>query len=637
MAYVKTVYVNDNPPAINASNLNKMEQGIYDNDKANSELKSDLIDRYVPKDNAIEGYYINSTNGTISANVNFDYIEFYVIEGDTLEYFANHTDSNIGMAFYDMNGTYISGVGSSSEVILATVPQNAYMAKAAYRHGSSSVAYVKTVKNINAVSEKLYSMCYDINKTVNRHVPKDNVVEGYYINSTNGGISANASFDYIEFYVIEGDTLEYFANRADSNIGMAFYDMNGSYISGVESSAVVVLASVPQNAYIARASYRHGNSSVAYVKTVKNINTVSNKLHSMCHDINKTVNCYVPKTNAVDGYAVNSNDGTVSALANFSYIEFNVLANSSVAYSAGRVDSNVGMAFYDMNGTYISGAQTSVTEQIIAVPSNAVIARACYRTAFSDNAYVKILTNMQPVIDKLSNIDNSIIATKRYSGMSMFDSIQFLGDSYTQGGMKSSDLQRWIRAKKPFPEVISAELGVNITNYGVGGASVRSYQTTTLPTVLQATAPDLYFLCFGINDAGNGDTIGTVSDIHDDDYTQNPDTFYGNYGRIISQLMAHAPLARFVIFGQWHWNSSGIYYMDYTEAAKGVAEHFNIPFVNPFDDSFFNTTLYRGTMVSGHPTQVTYTGMAHAIMRLMEQCLANNSLYYRYAGLESLS
>lgn len=30
MAYTPTVYVNDNPPALNASNLNKMEQGIYD-------------------------------------------------------------------------------------------------------------------------------------------------------------------------------------------------------------------------------------------------------------------------------------------------------------------------------------------------------------------------------------------------------------------------------------------------------------------------------------------------------------------------------------------------------------------------------------------------------------------------------
>ena len=31
MAYSKTVWVNDNAPALNATNLNKIEQGIYDN------------------------------------------------------------------------------------------------------------------------------------------------------------------------------------------------------------------------------------------------------------------------------------------------------------------------------------------------------------------------------------------------------------------------------------------------------------------------------------------------------------------------------------------------------------------------------------------------------------------------------
>lgn len=32
MAYIMTEWVNDTAPAINADNLNKMEQGIFDND-----------------------------------------------------------------------------------------------------------------------------------------------------------------------------------------------------------------------------------------------------------------------------------------------------------------------------------------------------------------------------------------------------------------------------------------------------------------------------------------------------------------------------------------------------------------------------------------------------------------------------
>lgn len=37
MAYIKTVWVDDSVPAINASNLNKIEQGIYEIDNRTSE------------------------------------------------------------------------------------------------------------------------------------------------------------------------------------------------------------------------------------------------------------------------------------------------------------------------------------------------------------------------------------------------------------------------------------------------------------------------------------------------------------------------------------------------------------------------------------------------------------------------
>lgn len=40
MAYTKTNWVNDGVPAINASNLNKIEQGIYENSQNISELNN---------------------------------------------------------------------------------------------------------------------------------------------------------------------------------------------------------------------------------------------------------------------------------------------------------------------------------------------------------------------------------------------------------------------------------------------------------------------------------------------------------------------------------------------------------------------------------------------------------------------
>ena len=43
MAYSKTVWVNDNAPALNATNLNKIENGIYDNAENVDDLLEGLI------------------------------------------------------------------------------------------------------------------------------------------------------------------------------------------------------------------------------------------------------------------------------------------------------------------------------------------------------------------------------------------------------------------------------------------------------------------------------------------------------------------------------------------------------------------------------------------------------------------
>ena len=44
MAYSKTVWVNDNAPALNATNLNKIENGIYNNAENVDDLLDGLID-----------------------------------------------------------------------------------------------------------------------------------------------------------------------------------------------------------------------------------------------------------------------------------------------------------------------------------------------------------------------------------------------------------------------------------------------------------------------------------------------------------------------------------------------------------------------------------------------------------------
>lgn len=63
MAYTKTVWVNDTSPAINETNLNKIEQGIYDNDTA----IGDITDLDTTATNLVEA--INEVNTNLSSDI----------------------------------------------------------------------------------------------------------------------------------------------------------------------------------------------------------------------------------------------------------------------------------------------------------------------------------------------------------------------------------------------------------------------------------------------------------------------------------------------------------------------------------------------------------------------------------------
>ena len=121
--------------------------------------------------------------------------------------------------------------------------------------------------------------------------------------------------------------------------------------------------------------------------------------------------------------------------------------------------------------------------------------------------------------------------------------------------------------------------------------------------------------------------IGTVDDIDDNNYNNNADTFFGNYGKLIAQVMEHAPNARFCLI---KIPLKETYTAQYNEAIEGLANHFGIPFIDPYDDNFFDSALYK-TKSGGHPTCAGYVGMALAYERLFSKCVENNIDYFMYA------
>jgi len=229
--------------------------------------------------------------------------------------------------------------------------------------------------------------------------------------------------------------------------------------------------------------------------------------------------------------------------------------------------------------------------------------------------------------DKIDAIENGFL----FGCVNMFDKIGAIGDSFTAGYAKASDGSYNTNKDHTYLGVMAKRAGINYEVYGQSGATTRSYIADKLPAVLADSACDFYFLALGINDVDLGTSyIGTVADINDSDYTQNADTFCGNYGKIIAQVKAHAPKALLCMI-KIPICGTNVKAFDY--AIDDIAEHYGIPVINPFDDEYFKSSAYETCFNDNHPTITGYTGMALAYERLLSKAVYDNPEYFKFATL----
>ena len=136
-------------------------------------------------------------------------------------------------------------------------------------------------------------------------------------------------------------------------------------------------------------------------------------------------------------------------------------------------------------------------------------------------------------------------------------------------------------------------------------------------------------LCLGINDKTYV-SLGSIEDITShSSYNDYPNTYYGNYGKIIEKIKEHAPNAKIImskLFTVCYANGS--YYWAST-ANEEIASHYGIPCLDTADSEFFTSALYEHYMVGGHPTAPLYSGIAKAMYDLLSKCIMDNIEYFQ--------
>lgn len=160
-------------------------------------------------------------------------------------------------------------------------------------------------------------------------------------------------------------------------------------------------------------------------------------------------------------------------------------------------------------------------------------------------------------------------------------------------------------------QFIAREHGMTCNNYNKGGMTTRSWLTDSegLPKLLQNGSNNRAFIIgLGVNDAnylGSG-YIGEASDIKSD-FTQNEDTFYGNYGRIISYCKQVQPKCKIFMYTIARVGSQ---YDGYNNAIREIATLFDNVYLIDVNRSDYNTGFINNNLRSGHFNAIGYKAIA---------------------------
>ena len=314
------------------------------------------------------------------------------------------------------------------------------------------------------------------------------------------------------------------------------------------------------------------------------------------------------------------NNGTIATLATFGMSEpISMQQGQTITFNAMGYLSNVSILAKVNEGanytplivssdnnehtfTYTASADMSV---VVSTNKNATPYYSIYSSA-------------------ISSIENSIDEIK--SNYFAFATMGIIGDSLASGasnypnGAEDRPLYSW-------GKVIEREHGVDVSLFSFGGATTRSWLTNNrgLTAMQSADVLDCYVIGLGVNDAYSlgADYLGSISDIHVGDESQNADTYYGNLSKIIGAIKTKSPRAKVVCLT----DPKGISTIpaSFNQAVRDVVELYaNTYLIDLIEDSFYNSTEFNVTWNGAHSTAVGYKLIAENIYNHISGLIRNN-------------
>ncbi len=505
----------------------------------------------------------------------------------------------------------------STQIASVTTPDGIYIKSytpSSEEEDRIAQIYNELTKMINTQSENLQVQVNQLNESLGNKL--DIIWSGQtFVSYADGNVYSNNHYSACNYINVSNiDKLFYsVVQYQDDYSGYAFMDRYWNYVSGgkIYGHEHGVL-DVPENAiYFATSTKEPSKSCIKVLDVRKN-------LIKECKQ--KMLTTQPSPTNK--GYI--SNSGNIYSNDAYSYTNVIVLrAGESIkVVSSDPSSSNVSrIAKYNNKLKYINticSGTLKKTEYTYTATEKIEYVRAC--------VYIKSQYSIQTYTYGMH--DNI-----KYTSLGCYKKMGIIGDSFASGETRYNDgwhdnyWQSW-------GQVLSRLVGNKCINFSSGGLTTRSWLRAEKGlTLLKNSEPcDIYICALGINDTDNlGESyLGTINDMTDN-YESNPDTFYGNYGKIIGNVLNKNPNATIVLSSiALHSDSYDVF----SNAIKEIASKSGVVFLDTKDSNFFNSPVFYDSRQNGHPTNLMYAGMAYAYDELFSDAYPNyvDYLHNQYHG-----
>lgn len=204
----------------------------------------------------------------------------------------------------------------------------------------------------------------------------------------------------------------------------------------------------------------------------------------------------------------------------------------------------------------------------------------------------------------LKKIDSS------YMFLPVFHHVGCIGDSLASGESVYTDDEgnHFVDLyEHSWGQYLARATGNTYYNFSRGGLTAKTWLATQAEAAFDGTKKcEAYIIGLGHNDS-KGDVVGASTDINMSDYTQNADTFYGNYGKIIQMIKEHQPKAKiFVLTAVAEGVESGGYNTAVRTIANMFANVYVLDLYNNKGLQFASDSILAKQARDGHYNAVGY-------------------------------